>query len=170
MAVTTLDLLIIGTIGFSAVLSLFRGFASEFLSLLSWAFAVWLPFNYTEAFSAFLPDTVVSPSARWFISAGVLFIGALLVCSALTFLIRKVIGATSFGFTDRLLGVGLGAVRGVLIVAIVALLATSNPAIPKETWWNESKFLPLVLNVSKILHGQLPASIAGWFKIESAGK
>ncbi len=165
MTFTTLDLLIIAVIALSALLSLFRGFASEALSLLSWAIALWLPFNYTEQFSTFLPESVQSPSARWFISAGVLFFGALIFCSAISFMIRKLVGATNLGFMDRLLGVCLGAVRGVLIVAIVALLATSNPSIPQETWWNESKLMPLTLNISRVIHKQLPASIAGWFKI-----
>lgn len=165
MTLATLDLFIVGVIGASALLSLFRGFTSEFLSLLTWLLAILLPFYYTEQFSAFLPDTIVSSTARWFISAGVLFIGAMLICSIISFLVRKLIGSTGAGFIDRLFGSGLGALRGLLILAVVALLATSNPAIPRERWWNESKLLPVVLMVSKVMHGQLPENIAGWFKI-----
>lgn len=165
MTLATLDLFIVGVIGASAVLSLFRGFTSEFLSLFTWLVAIMLPFYYTEQFSAFLPDTIESPSARWFISAGVLFFGAMMIFGAISYLIRKIIGATSAGLIDRLLGSGLGAVRGLLILGIVALLATSNPSIPRERWWNESKLLPIVLIVSKVMHKQLPESFAGWFKI-----
>lgn len=165
MTLATLDLFIVGVIGVSAVISLFRGFTSEFLSLLTWLLAILLPFYYTEQFSAFLPETIESPSARWFISAGVLFIGAMIFCSTISFLIRKLVGATGAGLIDRLFGSGLGAVRGLLILAVVALLATSNPSIPREGWWNESKLLPVVLIVSKIMHKQLPESIADWFKI-----
>ena len=165
MTLATLDLFIVGVIGVSALISLFRGFTSEFLSLLTWLLAILLPFYYTEQFSAFLPDTIESPSARWFISAGVLFIGAMIFCGAISFLIRKLIGSSGAGLIDRLFGSGLGAVRGLLILAVVALLATSNPSIPREKWWNESKLLPVVLIVSKIMHGQLPDSIADWFKI-----
>ncbi|OED42371.1 hypothetical protein AB833_06915 [Chromatiales bacterium (ex Bugula neritina AB1)] len=168
MTLNTLDLLIIGVIALSGVLSLFRGFASEALSLLTWTIALWLPFSYTEKFSAFLPDTVQSDSARWFISAAVLFFSALIICSTIGFMIRKLLVATNLGFMDRFLGVGLGAVRGFLIVALIALLATANPAIPKERWWNESKLMPLVLNVSKLIHSQLPANIAGWFNFNKS--
>jgi membrane protein required for colicin V production len=165
MTLATLDLFIVGVIGVSALISLVRGFTSEFLSLLTWLLAILLPFYYTEQFSAFLPDTIESPSARWFISAGVLFIGAMVFCSIISFLIRKLIGTTGAGLIDRLFGSGLGAVRGLLILAVVALLATSNPSIPREKWWNESKLLPVVLIVSKIMHSQLPESVADWFKI-----
>ncbi len=165
MSINTLDIIILAVIGISSMLSLYRGFASEFLSLATWIVALWLPFNYTEQFMTFLPASVESPSARWFISAGVLFLGALLVGGTLSYLIRKVIGAATLGFPDRLLGLGLGAVRGLLIVAIVALLATSNPAIPKEGWWNESRLLPAVLRLSNVLKSQLPPRYAEWFKL-----
>lgn len=163
MGVNTLDLIILAVIGFSSLISLFRGFASEFLSLVTWIVALWLPFNYTEQFMAFLPDSVVSQSARWFISAGVLFLGALIVGGILSLLIRKVVGGATLGFTDKVMGFGLGAVRGLLILSIVALLATSNPAIPKEAWWNESRLLPFVLKISNVIKSQLPERYAAWF-------
>ncbi|MEM7255824.1 MAG: CvpA family protein [Pseudomonadota bacterium] len=163
MGVNTLDLIILAVIGFSSLISLYRGFSSEFLSLVTWIVALWLPFNYTEQFMAFLPASVESQSARWFISAGALFLGALIVGGVLSWLIRKVVGSATLGFTDKLLGLGLGAVRGLLILAIVAMLATSNPAIPKESWWNESRLLPFVLKVSNVIKSQLPSQYAAWF-------
>ena len=164
MILSTLDLIILAVIGISGLLSLFRGFFSEFFSLATWAMAIWLPFSYTEQFMTFLPDTVESPSARWFISAGILFVGAMVVGTILSVLIRKILGATGIGLVDRLLGVGIGVVRGVLIVAVVALLATSNPAIPKEKWWNDSKILPPVLILSRFIQNRLPSSFSKWFK------
>ncbi len=165
MTLATLDLFIVGVIGVSALLSLFRGFTSELMSLLTWLLAILLPFYYTEQFSVFLPDTIENASARWFVSAGILFFGAMIICGTITFLVRKMIGVTGAGFIDRLFGSGLGAVRGLLILAVVALLATSNPAIPRERWWNESKLMPIVLMVSKVMHRQLPENIGNWFKI-----
>ncbi len=161
----TLDIIILAVIGISSVISLFRGFTKEALSLAIWGIALWLPFAFTEQFMAFLPATVESPSARWFIAAGVLFFGALMVGSILSWLIRKVIGATTLGLMDRLLGFGLGAVRGLLIVAVAGLLATSNPEIPKEKWWNESKLRPIVMKVSGIIKSQLPDRYGAWFKL-----
>lgn len=167
MTLNTLDLIILAVIGLSSLLSLYRGFFSEFFSLATWAVAIWLPFNYTEQFMAFLPVTVESPSARWFISAGTLFIGAMMVGGILSFMLRKILGATGLGLADRILGVGIGVVRGILIVAIVALLATSNPSIPKEKWWNESKLLPPVLRLSQVIQNRLPASFSKWFEASS---
>ncbi len=164
MTLNTLDLIILVVVGLSSLLSLYRGFFSEFFSLATWAIALWLPFNYTEQFMAFLPSTVESPSARWFISAGTLFIGAMVIGGILSFMIRKILGATGLGLADRILGVLIGVVRGVLLVAIVALLATSNPSIPQEKWWNESKILPPVLKVSKMIQNRLPPSFSKWFK------
>lgn len=165
MPFNTLDLVILAVIGVSGLISLYRGFVSEFLSLATWIVALILPLSYTEQFMTFLPDSVESPSARWFISAAVLFLGALIIGGVLSWLIRKVIGATTLGIMDRLFGFGLGAVRGVLILAIVVLLATSNPAIPQESWWNESRLLSPIKRVAKIIKGRLPAQYASWFKL-----
>lgn len=165
MSINTLDIVFLIVIGFSSLLSLYRGFVSEFLSLATWVVALWLPFNYTEQFMTFLPATVESASARWFISAGLLFIGSLVIGGVLSWLIRKSIGASTLGVLDRIMGLGLGAVRGVLILAIVVMLATANPAIPKERWWNESRLLPPVKQVAAVIKNQLPPRYASWFKL-----
>lgn len=165
MPFNTLDIVIIAVIGVSSFVSLYRGFVSEFLSLATWIVALVLPFTYTEQFMTFLPDSVESPSARWFISATILFLGALIVGGILGWLIRSVIGTTTLGIMDRLLGFGLGAVRGILILSIIVLLATSNPAIPQETWWNESRLLPPIKKISRIIKGRLPDQYASWFKL-----
>jgi len=159
----TLDIIIVAVIGLSGLFGLFRGFTSSILSLITWAVAIWLPFRFTNEFSAFLPATVESPSARLIVSAVTLFLGAFVLISIITFLLRKIIGATGLGFFDRLLGFGLGLVRGVFIVALLAMLATSSSSLPKEVWWNESQLLPPVLRISEVIRSQLPDNLSKLF-------
>lgn len=161
----TLDLIILGVIGVSSLLSLFRGFLGEFLSLVGWVFAICMPMYFTSEFAALLPAGIESPTARMGVSAVTLFVGSLVVTGIISFLFRKLIGASGLGFADRLLGSGFGFVRGIVILAVVALLATYSPTIPQERWWKKSSFLPHILKVSSFIHGRLPADIARRFSL-----
>ena len=163
MILNTLDLFIIGAIALSSVFGLFRGFFSSVLSLVTWIVALWLPFRFTDEFSTFLPATVESPVARSAIAAGLLFFGSFIILSAIGLLVRKAIGITGLGIIDRIFGIGLGAVRGVIFVALLAMLANYSSAIPKERWWNESNLMPFVLQVSKMIRSQLPDNLARLF-------
>lgn len=161
----TLDLVIVAIVGVSALLSFFRGFFGEFLSLAGWLFAIGMPIFFTHEFAAFLPDTIESPTARVSISAACLFVGSLVASMIITVLLRKVLSVAGLGIVDRLLGSGFGAVRGVLIVALLALAATASATIPQETWWGESRLLPQFLRISKFIQARLPPQIGQRFHI-----
>ncbi len=163
MTFNTLDMFIVGAVAISGLLGLYRGFSTSVMSLATWLFALWLPFRFTDEFSEFLPATVESPAARSIIAAGCLFFGAFFLLSFICFLIRKILGATGLGFADRLLGLGLGAVRGIIIVALLAMLATYSNALPKERWWNESRLMPVVLKVSNVIRNKMPSDLSKLF-------
>ena len=135
------------------------------LSLFTWIVALWLPFKFTPAFSELLPDTVVSPTARTVVAASVLFFGAFIMLSIISWLLRKLLGVTGLGFADRFLGVGLGLVRGFLIVAFLAMLASHSSSLPKEKWWADSALLPSVLRGSKIIRAQMPENLSSLFAL-----
>ncbi len=163
MTFSTLDLCILGVIALSGLFGLLRGFTSSVLSLFTWLVALWLPFRFTQEFSMFLPASVESPTARAIVSAACLFFGAFIMLSLMSWLLRKLIGVTGLGFGDRFLGVVLGVIRGVLIVALAAMFATHSSTLPKEKFWNDSQLLPSVLKISKVIRAQMPDSLAGLF-------
>jgi membrane protein required for colicin V production len=165
MNLGTLDLVIVVIVGISTLLSFFRGFFGEFLSLAGWLFAIGMPLFFTHEFAAFLPASIESPTARVSVSAATLFIGSLVASTIMTFLLRRVLSVAGLSIADRILGSGFGLVRGVVIVALIALAATASVSIPQEKWWNESALLPHFMRVSKFIHGRLPPEIARRFHI-----
>lgn len=167
MNLGTLDLVIVAIVGISTLLSFFRGFFGEFLSLAGWVFAIGMPLYFTHEFSAFLPQSIESPTARVSISAVTLFVGSLVASTILTFLLRRVLSVAGLGIADRLLGSGFGALRGVIIVALIALAATASISIPQEKWWNQSTLLPHFLRISKFIHARLPPEIGRRFHINA---
>jgi len=144
---------------------MFRGFITSILSLITWVVALWLPFKFTPAFTAFLPATVESPGARSIIAAAVLFFGAFLMLSLISWMLRTILGATGLGFADKFLGLVFGAIRGVLIVAFLAMLATYSGSLQKEKWWGESKLLQPVLKISKAIRSQIPDDLSQIFQL-----
>lgn len=163
MTLNTLDLIIVGAIAISGLFGLYRGFSSSILSLFTWVFALWLPFRFTNEFSMFLPDSIASHNARLIVSACCLFFGAFIILSLICFLLRKLIGVTGLGFADRLFGLFLGLARGVVIVALLALLGTYSSTLTRESFWQESKLMKPVLRVSEVIRAQLPDNLARLF-------
>lgn len=164
MTLNTLDLFIIGAIVISGLFGLYRGFTTSILSLFTWLFALWLPFNFTTEFSQMLPATVESPTARAIVAATILFFGAFIALSVISWLLRKILGVTGLTIVDRLFGVILGLVRGVVIVALLAMLASST-SLPKERFWAESELLPSVLLASDAIRQFMPESLAKVFQL-----
>lgn len=161
MNLNTLDLVILIGISFSGLFGLFRGFTASVLSLLTWVVALWLPLRFTPEFSLFLPDSVESPAARSAIAAATLFFSVFIMLSIIGWMLRKLLGLTGLGFVDRLFGGVLGLIRGVIIVAVLAMFASANSDFPKEKWWGESLLMEdYVLEVSDFIRNRLPENLS----------
>ena len=71
----------------------------------------------------------------------------------------KLIEKTGLSGTDRMLGVVFGALRGVVVVGILVLLAGFT-AVPKDPWWDQSMLLKHFESMAVELRGFLPPTIA----------
>lgn len=135
------DWVILGLIGLSVIVSLWRGFIKEAFSLAVWVVAFWLAFLFAEPAAGFFTRWVGLPSARIILAFALIFLAALIVGGLLNFLIGKLVEKTGLSGTDRVLGVVFGAARGLLIVTLVVMLAGLTP-FPRDPWWHESRLLP----------------------------
>ena len=131
------DIAILSIIGISALLSLFRGFVREVLSLAAWVAAFWVAFAFTERGAGYLTDYISIPSARYVAAFVVLLVASLFVIGILNHLVAKLIDKTGLTGTDRMLGMVFGIVRGVAIVGVIVFLAGLTP-VPRDPWWSES--------------------------------
>lgn len=163
-----IDILILLVIGVSIAISAVRGFFKEAVSLLSWISAILITLMFTSRFASLLPpETIESPQARYAISALVLFFGTMIVGSMINFLFQKILSNSRQGNLDRLLGVGFGAGRGVVIVTLLVLMANLIPTFKQETWWRDSVFIPPMQKAAKFIHAQLPLELAQHFYFSS---
>ena len=98
------DTTIIVIILLSAVISLFRGFVREVLSLVAWVAAFWAATLFTPLAATALAPYVAVPGARTVIGFVGILVGTLLVFGIINFLVGKLIDSTGLSGPDRLLG------------------------------------------------------------------
>ena len=156
------DYVIIGVIVVSALIGLFRGFIKEAFSLLVWIAAFWLSWLFFRDLSNYLVQWISLPSARLGISFALIMIAVLIVGGIINYLLSQMVERTGLSGTDRVLGIFFGIGRGVVIVAIIILLAGLTP-MPQDPWWNESMLISHLQEISLWLKQYLPDDIASHF-------
>ena len=159
-----LDLVIIGVILISALISLVRGFVKESISLASWILAGFIAFRYFAALSELLLPYIESPTIRTAAAFSILFVCTLIIGAIINFMASQMVSRTGLSGTDRTLGVVFGAARGVLIVTMLVLLAGLTP-MPTETWWQESASIEYFATIASWLKEILPQDVASRFSI-----
>ncbi|HLF31787.1 MAG TPA: CvpA family protein [Xanthomonadales bacterium] len=141
------DYAIAATILISILVGMLRGFINEVLSLLIWAAAFILAYQFGGDVAQMMEEHVTLPSARSAMGFAGLFILVLLVGGMLSYLIGRLVESTGLTGTDRLLGGAFGAARGLALVVACILVAGFTP-IPADPWWKESvwikRLMPLV--------------------------
>jgi membrane protein required for colicin V production len=154
-----LDYIFLGLIGFSILMSLARGFVRELCSLFNWVVATWWGFYGYKVIAEKLPPFIESPSLRGVLGFVLIFLFVLILGVISTWLLSQLVTKTGLGGTDKVLGLLFGGLRGVLIIALLILLARLTP-LPEEHWWRTSVLVPYFQPLEQWLYNLLPHSIA----------
>ena len=157
-----LDLLIIGVIALSALISLIRGFVKESISLLSWIAAGIVAFRYFSAMAELLEPYLADPTIRSMAAFAVLFISTLIIGAIINFIMSQLVSKTGLSGTDKALGVVFGGARGVLIVTMIVLLASLTP-MPEAQWWQDSAMVGFFQELAEWVKGIIPADAVDSF-------
>ncbi len=128
------DVVILGVVAFSAVISVIRGFVREAVSLAVWIGAFWLALRYNGAMADALSGFIDSASLRMATAFVVLFLSVLIVGALINYVLSKAVKGVGLSLTDRILGVVFGVARGGLVVALVLVLADITPLVETEAW------------------------------------
>jgi membrane protein required for colicin V production len=160
---TWVDYLIIGILAASALVSLFRGFVREAVSLITWVLAFLVAWGGFRELATRLEPWIATPSLQLGAAFLLLLLGMLLLGGIAGFLIGQLVDRTGLSGFDRLLGLLFGAARGLLLVAVAVLLAGLTP-FPQDPWWRESSLIPHFQGLAAWLLAWLPPDIAGYFR------
>ncbi len=158
------DIVIVGIILISTIISLFRGFVKESVSLATWVLAGILAVRYMDVMASLLENSIESVTIRMAASFAVLFIVTLIIGAIINFIISQMVSKTGLGGTDKALGMVFGMGRGVLIIVMLLLLAGLTP-MPEEPWWKESLLIEHFSSISIWVREFLPQDLASKFSL-----
>ena len=158
------DIIIVGIILISTLISLFRGFVKESISLATWILAGVLAVRYMDVMAGLLESSVESVTIRMAASFAILFIVTLIVGAMINFIVSQMVSKTGLGGTDKALGMVFGLGRGVLIIVMLLLLAGLTP-MPEEAWWKESLLIEHFSSISIWVRQFLPQDLASQFSL-----
>jgi membrane protein required for colicin V production len=141
--VNWVDFVIIGIIAISAIVSFFRGFLREALSLLIWVVAIWMAVMFYPAVEPMIPqDWGLPGTVRMALAGAAILLGVLIVGGIVTWALGSFLDKTGMSGTDRVVGVFFGGLRGIILIAIAIIIVGLVPAIADNSYWKQSKLVP----------------------------
>lgn len=161
------DLLILGIIAISVIVSFFRGFLREALSLLVWIAAFWVAWLFFRDVEGLFAEWISAPSVRMAVAYAAIVIVVLILGGLLTWLIGTLADKTGLSGTDRIIGIFFGGARGVALVAIAVMLAGVTP-FPQDSWWQESQLIPHFEEIAEWGKAYLPKDVADYIQFDEA--
>lgn len=162
------DYVVLAIIVISVLVGAIRGFVKEAFSLLVWAAAFLIAFQYSGALAMQLENQIELPSVRTSLAFAGLFVSVLLVGGLLTYLIGMLVEKTGLSGTDRLLGGVFGGVRGLALVIVLILVAGLTP-IPQDPWWQQSRFIQSLMPLADWAVQYLPDYIQEYLQLHPDG-
>ncbi|MCK3656917.1 colicin V synthesis protein [Pasteurellaceae bacterium Macca] len=158
-----IDAFILGIIVFSLLVSLWRGFIQEVMSLAGWVVAFFIASKFYPYLSGYLlqvdsPYLQNSEYLRNGVAAGILFLAVIIVSAIINALLGQLVTKTGLSGTDRVLGAAFGVLRGIFIVAAILFFLDTFTTFNQSELWKESKLIPHFDFIVKWFFEQLQAN------------
>ncbi len=162
---TGFDYVVLAIVGLSVLLSIMRGFVREILALASWFIAFIVARLYATDLIPLLPEAIPNDALKMLAAFLIVFLTTLLLCSLLAIALSQLFKKAGLGFVDRGLGAVFGALRGLLVVCLLVLLAGFT-ALPKEPLWRNAMFAAPLEALVMLLLPWMPDDIAKHVKYD----
>lgn len=150
-----IDLVLLVVVAGSALLGTVRGFVGAVASLVAWFGAGWFAFHHGAELAFWFSDDG-QPGATELLGAyAVSFIGVVVLVSLVGWGMRKLVHSVGLSGIDRVLGLVLGLLRGVLVACMLVLLMAFSK-LPQDPAWARSQALPVLLPGAQWMARWLP--------------
>ena len=150
-----LDWVLVVVLVASVVIGAWRGLVFEVLSLISWVVAFVLARMFGAQVGQWLPMQDMDEGLRTGAGFVVAFIVAIFALGIMIWLIGKLVSAVGLRPFDRLLGAAFGAVRGLLLLVLIALVFLLTPMRESQIW-NTSVLAPYLVSAVSVLRPWMP--------------
>lgn len=156
---TVFDFIILGLLVVSAAVGAWRGLVSEVIALVAWIVALVAAWLYVGEVALMLDGHIDDPLWRHVAGFALIFVGILLLASALRFLIREMLRMLGLGPVDRLFGSFFGIARGIAIAMVLVLLG-GLAGMASEPWWRDALLSPPLESAVIAVKPWLPEAVA----------
>jgi membrane protein required for colicin V production len=146
---TGFDWVVVSLVGLLAIAGLLRGFTQEALSLAGWILAILVVRMFHQDVTLWLAPRVGGDAAGAIIAFLLLFFGTVIAARVIAGLAGGFAKRSVLGPMDRVLGLGFGALKGVILSSVLFLLAQFSTGLfdPDQQlpeWLVESRSAPLL--------------------------
>lgn len=146
------DYVIIALLVFSCVAGLMRGLLREVFSLATWLAAVWLAWEFADLLEPHLGGALSAEAVRPWAARTIIFIGVMLIGTALGSIVTHFVRLSLFSGLDRLLGLLFGLLRGAVVLGMLAILCHAV-RLHEEPWYRGSTLVPYAEQAGNVLRG-----------------
>jgi len=157
LGITFFDLGVLAIVLISALLALGRGLVREVLSLASWIGAALVAIWFFATVQPMAREAIANTTVADLAALGVVFLVPLIALRIMAGVIADMVGASALRGVDRLGGFVFGAARGLAIVIVAYLAATSliRPADEPE-WMKDARLMPAIAVGAAMVRENLP--------------
>ena len=138
------DWFIIVVLGASTLLSLWRGFGREAVSLAGWVAAFVIANMFGDEMASLLAGLISNITGRYVAAYAVLFVGTLIVAGLLAKLLTQLIRVSGLTLLDRLLGTVFGFTRGIILILVFVFVLRQLVSPRDLQWLHRSQLMPHV--------------------------
>jgi len=149
------DYILIAIVGLSMVLSLWRGFVREVISLIGLVAAFLIASRVSGQTGDFLGQWISNGTVADIAGFTLIFVIVMVVVGMIGVIIRRLVDMAALSATDRTLGIFFGAARGMLLIALCFLVYTSYTK-PNAPWLKKSMLTPYAIQLGDMLGGMIP--------------
>ncbi len=136
------DWFIIVVVAASILVSLWRGFAREAISLAAWVAAFVIANVFVGQLASLLASWIENITGRYVAAYALLFVGTLMVGGVLGMLAAQLMKVTGLSVLDRMLGTVFGFARGVILILVMAFVVRQLIPARDLQWLHQSQLMP----------------------------
>jgi membrane protein required for colicin V production len=144
------DYLLLVIVLISALVGIWRGFLREAIALVTWLAALIIAWQFGGSLEPVLGGLLSSDDVRPWAARAIIFIVVLLVGAGIGSVVNYFVRLSIFSHMDRFLGGLFGALRGVVVAGVLALLGQLLE-LNTEDWWERSLLVPYAMDVGEML-------------------
>lgn len=159
------DFVILGIMGLSILISFFRGFVRELVSLTSWVLAVILGIRYANDVGSILFGSVIqSPMVQHVLGFIVIMVLVLVVGIIINIALKSLIARNGVSFTDAFLGILFGLARGIIVVTVMVMLLKTTQFDNSQTYKTSqlSPYIQLLIDRVQAKGGKPLQQMTNW--------